>query len=337
MSEAAEKPFEATPQRIEKAKREGNVARSSELGSNVAFAAAAFAVVAMAPVVSAVVSRAIASAASGVVSWKLFAIAIACALVPVGCAAAAGTIASVVQSGGLSFVAVGPKFERLDPFEGAKRVLSRETFGHAARAMLAFGVACAVMAPAILGCADGVVRAAALPAVAAIVWHAAQGVAFAACATGALFAVAEYGAARGAWLRKLRMSLDERKREAKEQDGDPFVRGRRRALHRSLVRGALAKVKDASFVVANPTHVAVALEYRPPEIPVPRVLVRAAEEGALRVRSLAAAHRVPVIEDVRLARALYRDARAGDPIAPAHFVAVAEIVAALARSARLAP
>jgi flagellar biosynthesis protein FlhB len=149
--------------------------------------------------------------------------------------------------------------------------------------------------------------------------------------------LAEFAAARKAWLRKLRMSADDRKREAKEQDGDPFARGRRRALHRSFLRGALAEVKKASFVVANPTHVAVALEYRPPTVPVPRVLVRAAGEMAARVRAVAAECGVPVVENVALARALYRDARAGEPIAHAHYVAVAEVVAALARSKAWGP
>jgi flagellar biosynthetic protein FlhB len=188
------------------------------------------------------------------------------------------------------------------------------------------------MVPAVMEAASAMLRAAALPATAAAAWHAVLRVAFTACGTGLLFALAEYGAARSAWLRKLRMSFEERKREAKEQDGDPFARGRRRALHRSLLRGALADVKDASFVVANPTHVAVALVYRPPDIAVPRVVVRAAGEAALRVRALAADAGIPIVENVPLARALYRDGRVGAPIAHAHYVAVAEIVAALARA-----
>jgi flagellar biosynthesis protein FlhB len=188
------------------------------------------------------------------------------------------------------------------------------------------------MTPAIVAAAARVAAAGTPEAAAVTAWQAARHVTFAACATGMLFALAEFAAARNAWLRKLRMSADDRKREAKEQDGDPFARGRRRAMHRSLMHGALAEVKKASFVVANPTHVAVALEYRPPAVPVPRVLVRAADEMAARVRAMAVECGVPVIENVALARALYRDARAGEPIAHAHYVAVAEVVAALARS-----
>jgi flagellar biosynthetic protein FlhB len=76
----------------------------------------------------------------------------------------------------------------------------------------------------------------------------------------------------------------------------------------------------------------VALVYRPPDIAVPRVVVRAAGEAALRVRALAADVGIPIVENVPLARALYRDGRVGAPIAHAHYVAVAEIVAALARA-----
>ncbi|MGA7092874.1 MAG: EscU/YscU/HrcU family type III secretion system export apparatus switch protein, partial [Candidatus Cybelea sp.] len=103
-------------------------------------------------------------------------------------------------------------------------------------------------------------------------------------------------------------------------------------LHRALLRGGVRRLKDAAFVVANPEHVAVALEYRPPQIPVPRVLVRAADAAAARVRPIAASYRIPIVENVWLARALYRDGRIGEPIPHVHYVAVAEVVAALLRA-----
>jgi len=331
VNDDSEKVFEATPQRIEKAKRDGNSARSSELSANVAFAVAAWAVAGIAPLFGAVASSALVTASSGRVLWLVAAASIAVALVPIAGAAVAGIVASLLQTGGLHAGGVSAKLERLNPIEGFKRMISREALAHAARAGAAFGIATAAMVPAFLAAASEMIRTSAVSATAAAAWHAVERVAFVACGTGLVFALAEYGAARGAWLRKLRMSFEERKREAKEHDGDPFARGRRRALHRSLLRGAIAKVKDAAFVVANPTHIAVALEYRPPEIAVPLVVVRAAGEVALRVRAMAAAHHIPVIENVALAHALYRDARVGRPIGRAHYVAVAQIVTALAR------
>jgi flagellar biosynthetic protein FlhB len=78
------------------------------------------------------------------------------------------------------------------------------------------------------------------------------------------------------------------------------------------------------------------LEYRPPAIAVPRVLVRAVDEGAHRVRRIAEVNRIPVVENPPLAHALYRDGRAGEPIPHAHYVAVAEVVAALLRLKEIA-
>lgn len=331
MSDEGEKAFEATPQRLRKAKRDGNVARSSELGGNLSFAGAAASVVLVAPSLGALVAHAIVSGASGHADVSGCAAAFACALVPIGAAVLAGAAATAFQSGGFTFTPVAIKLERLNPAEGMRRMLSRETLAHTLRSFAAFVVATGAMISALIGACTQLLEANALPAVAATAWQTAQHVAWAACATGTVFAVADFAAARGAWLRKLRMSFDERKREAKEQDGDPVTRGRRRALHRSLLRGALANVRRASFVVANPTHVAVALEYRPPDVPVPRILVAAADAAAARVRELAAEYRIPIVENVELARALYRDARVGESIAFAHYVAVAEIVAALMR------
>ncbi len=331
MSEPSEKPFEATPQRIEKAKRDGDVARSSELAANLSFACASCAVAAVAPLFGAQARSAIATAAAGRAPWAGAAAACALALVPIFAAAIAAVASGTVQ-GSLRVAGPGFNLSRLSPLDGIKRVLSRETVAHGVRAAAAFAVAAAAIVPVVAAAISEMQRAGAPSAVAAAAWSAIERVAVAACATGSLFALVEHAASRAAWLRRLRMTFEERKREAKEQDGDPFARGRRRALHRAFLRGRLAEVKDASFVVVNPTHVAVALVYRPPEIAVPKITVRAAGEAALRVRALAKAHAVPIVANVALARALYRGGRVGEPIAPGHYVAVAEIVTALARA-----
>jgi flagellar biosynthesis protein FlhB len=256
---------------------------------------------------------------------------LALALVPVAAAMATGVVASLVQNAGVVVVPVAPKIERINPLEGFKRILSRETLAHSLRATAAFICAVTAIVPILAWSAASLLRIGDPLVAAAGAWICAREVAAAAVGVGFCFSVAEYGAARNAWLRKLRMSLDDRKREAKEEEGDAVVRGRRRALHRALLRGGIERTKDATFVVANPTHVAVALEYRPPAIAVPHVRVRAIDAGAHRVRRIAEARGIPVVEDPLLARTLYRDGREGEPIPHAHYVAVAEVVAALLR------
>jgi flagellar biosynthesis protein FlhB len=215
-------------------------------------------------------------------------------------------------------------------------MVSREAIAHGARALVACIIAALIILPSLRDLLGVSVAGSGPIPVAAVAWSGVQHVVPAIAGIGLLFSILEFGVARAQWLKKLRMSFDEFKREMKEQDGDPLARGRRKSMHRALIRGSLKRVKDAAFVVVNPTHVAIALEYRPPEVPVPVVLVRAADEAALRVREVAAEHRIPVIENVPLARALFADCHAGRAIPTGHYVAVAEVVAALVRSGALA-
>ena len=151
-----------------------------------------------------------------------------------------------------------------------------------------------------------------------------------AIAIGCIAAVIDLLVVHKSWRRRLRMTVDELRREMREHDGDPQARARRRRFHRMMVRGALRNVRRATFVVVNPTHIAIAVRYVAEEMPVPMILVRAADEGALRVRKLAAETRIPLVENPPLARQLYAHDALG-PIPPELYLAVAQIIAALQR------
>jgi flagellar biosynthesis protein FlhB len=111
------------------------------------------------------------------------------------------------------------------------------------------------------------------------------------------------------FMRRMRMSRRELKDEIKRRDGDPAVKSRQRQQIRELLRKtrALAKVKDADFVLTNPTHVAVALRYRPGQTLAPVVLAKGAGSLSARIRKLAAKHAVPIVRSPALARALYSE------------------------------
>ncbi len=314
---------------MEKAKREGDAARSTELAGAVAFgtglAAAAWAIQQLGAAAAAMLT----SAAHGIVDVAAFVRTIAFAALPPACAGAAALAANAVQTGGIRFCAISIKTERLNAVENLKRAFSRESLVTVARAGVAVAASACAIVPVFGAIFAAALHSGDLRSVGEAAWSGAIHNCIAACVVGAIFAAGDYGVQLERWRKRLRMSHEELKRDQKENDGDPAARGRRRSLHRQISRGSLAKVKDAAFVVVNPTHVAVALEYRPPDVPVPRLLVRAADEAALRVRELAALHGVPVIEDVPLARALYGAARSGDFIPRETYVAVAEIVVAL--------
>lgn len=335
MSESSDKAFDAPPSRIAKARREGNLPRAQEFGANLAFVSAALTVLAVAAPFGVLAQAALTAAVRGAPPLALNGAVVAIALLPMLVAAASGACGGILQNGGPVLVAPSMKFERMQPVEGIKRMFSREAATHGIRAAAAFLLASAAMVPTLHALLAASAVALAPRSISSIAWSGAARVVFAAATIGLLFAIAEYAVARRAWLRKVRMSLAELKRELKESDGDPLARSRRRALHRNLIRGTLERVRHAAFVVVNPTHLAVALEYRPPEVAVPTVLVRAADEMALRVRELAIEHRIPLVENLALARALYREGTVGKPIARDHYIAVAEVVVALMRSGEL--
>ncbi len=119
MSESnGEKRFEATPARIAKAKREGNVVRAQEFGANVAFLCAAGAAIGVTPSIGELGERALRDAASGSAPVAEAAVMCALALVPLGAAAASGAVASLLQSGGIYVTPVTVKFSRMNPAEG---------------------------------------------------------------------------------------------------------------------------------------------------------------------------------------------------------------------------
>ena len=340
MSDAQDKRFEATPSRRRRAVREGNVARSAELTSVAAFGGAVLAATAAVPLAAGAAVAALHAAlrqaqGDSVAAHGLGVVAVA-ALLPVVAGACAALGAGLAQTGGLHPTAIRIDLKRLDLIAGVKRLVGGEALLALARALLAFAAASAATWPAARDVfASGSILG--RPgAAASLVARASLRACAAALAVGAAFAVADYVLARRRWLRGLKMSFEELKRDAKENDGDPQARARRKSVHRAVVRGGIGRTHEASFVVTNPNHVAIGLRYAPPAIPVPEIVVRALDETALRVRAIARDLRIPVVEDVALARLLYAQGTSGRAIPAEAYVAVAQVIAALAREGLLA-
>jgi flagellar biosynthetic protein FlhB len=127
---------------------------------------------------------------------------------------------------------------------------------------------------------------------------------------------------------ELRMTHDEARQEHKESEGDPHMKGERRRRARELSRGRmLAEVPKASVIVTNPTHYAVALRYDEGDTGAPRIVAMGADHLALKIREVAAASRVPVLEAPPLARALYKHGDVGREVPVALYTAVAQVLA----------
>lgn len=127
---------------------------------------------------------------------------------------------------------------------------------------------------------------------------------------------------------ELKMTMQEAKQEAKEQEGDPHVRARIKGRQRELARSRmLAAVPQASVIVTNPTHFAVALRYDEGSMGAPKVVAKGVDLLAAKIREIATESGVPVLEAPPLARALYAHARLGMEVPPALYTAVAQVLA----------
>ncbi len=144
-------------------------------------------------------------------------------------------------------------------------------------------------------------------------------------------AAADFAWTKRNHIKQLMMRRDEVKREAKDQEGDPQLKQRRRQKAADLSRNRMiASAAEADAVVTNPTHYAVALRYEAEE-PAPRIIAKAMDDAALELGKEARRHGVPVYQNPPLARGLYRRCRVGDYVPEALFEAVAAVLAAAYR------
>jgi flagellar biosynthesis protein FlhB len=340
----SDKTEEPTPRRLRKAREEGDSGASAYAAQSVAFVVA----VALVPVVARTLAHAVgaelraamsaAAAGAGSVdavgrfdAVRLATTFVALCLPVLVAAGAAGAVVHVVQTGGaVASKRLGLKLERLNPLQGLKGLFSGTRLFAVARALFAGTVVCWL---AWIGLRDriaDVARLAGRPGVgwaAAVVSEVAVALAWRAALVGLGLAVVDILVTRRAWLRRLRMSKDEVRRETKESEGDPHVKAARERAYQELVAQAtIANVRTASVVVVNPTHLACALRYANDagdEAPV----VVASGRGDVAARIVRAAHdwAIPLVRDVPLARAL-AELSVGDAIPEALYEAVAEVL-----------
>lgn len=143
----------------------------------------------------------------------------------------------------------------------------------------------------------------------------------------AIWAAVDYLIVRYKFEDGLKMSRQDIRDELKQTDGNPQIKGRIRRLQRRIRRGRMLRdVAKASVVVVNPTHFAVALEYRP-DMPAPIVLAKGLNSLAQQIKNAAIWNDVPVLENPPLAQALFKSVEVGQHIPPKLYVAVAEILA----------
>jgi flagellar biosynthetic protein FlhB len=263
--------------------------------------------------------------------WKT--LAALAGILAAGLAIAVGV--SVGQVGPLlTTKTLAPKFSRLNPVAGAQRLLSTRALVDLAKQVAKLlAVSLVVYGTLRRAIPDLELLARLEPAVllAVVGDHAMVLLRN----TGLLFlalAIADYGYQRWQTAEDLKMTKQEVKDEYRNAEGDANVKARRRAIARDRIRKQMfADVPSADVVIVNPTHIAIAIRYDPDLAPAPVVVALGERKVAERIKALAFASGVPVIENKPLARALIKVARLGSMIPVDFYLAVAEVLAFVMR------
>jgi flagellar biosynthesis protein FlhB len=221
-----------------------------------------------------------------------------------------------------------PKFSKISPMAGAKRIFGKQAAANFVKGLfklIALGIVMFAVLwperhrvdamirfdPAVL---MGVTRTLTLQLMGSVV------------AMLALVAIADFMFQYRQWYERQKMSLQEIKEEYKQSEGDPHIKGRIRQLrHARMKKRMMAAVPKASVIITNPTHYAVALSYER-GMPAPICVAKGIDAIALKIREVAKAHDIPIVENVPLARALHATVEIDDEIPVEHYQAVAEVI-----------
>lgn len=338
-----EKTEAATPRRVEKAREDGQVARSRELTTFLLLLGGIGGLWGMGGMLydqlGTVMEQAFLferqhafdSAAMLAHFWVLGERTLF-ALLPLFVLMTVLALAAPSLLGGLliSAKSLQPQLSKLNPLKGLKRMFSTQALAELGKAIaksLLVGSVAVFFLKAHIG---ELMSLAEMPLQQAL----ASALRLAALACGlivlALIVVVGIDVPYQLWshAKKLRMSKEEIRRESKESDGDPHVKGRIRAQQQAMARSRMmSKVPTADVIVTNPTHYAVALSYQEGQMGAPRVVAKGAEAVAARIRELGREHGVPLLEAAPLARALYYHVDLDREIPAELYTAVAEVLA----------
>ncbi|PWW21313.1 flagellar biosynthetic protein FlhB [Geodermatophilus normandii] len=338
--QGGEKTEKPTPKRLKEARKEGQIPRTQELGTWAGVAAASvflpmlvangFDAIGRLFVQFGTVVDEPEAEAVGVLLGQALTVFLETLLPMALSLMLVGVLASAAQGGvALATKGMKPTLKKLNPFPGMKRMFGTHGLWEALKAVIktaALGTVVVVTSDR----AQALVSASgALPLSAVVATFASSAVLMfrVVAITGLVIAIADYVVVRKQTMAKLKMTKYEIQQEHKQSEGDPHVKGQRRSMQLAMSRNRMmAEVATADVLLVNPTHVAVALRYEP-ERGAPRVVAKGADELAARLRERAAEARVPMVQDVPLARALHASCELGQEVPPQLFTAVARVLA----------
>ncbi|MEJ2641144.1 MAG: flagellar biosynthesis protein FlhB [Desulfosarcinaceae bacterium] len=262
--------------------------------------------------------------------WSVFTSGITVLAPVMGALMFAGIVGNVSQNGFLlTTEPLTPKLNKLNPISGLGRLFSLKSLTELVKSLiklLIVGVVSYKVVRKEIDAFPGLVNLAAIDILVFISKLAFKTMLYTSLVM-VLLAVADVAYQRWEHEKDLRMTKQEVKDEAKQQQGDPAVKARIRSVQREMARKRMmAAVPEATVVITNPTHLAIALKFEN-DLPAPVVLAKGAGHLAAKIRAIAAQNEIPIVEQKPLARSLYKLVEVGDYIPAELYRAVAEVLA----------
>lgn len=330
------KTQKATPKRVREFRKRGDIALSRDLVTAASLAGGFIGLVAYAGASSTAIldltRQAMIASGAGGDAAELRAAAVHGFVVGAGPAligAALGSLAAILPQLGWppATKSIGFDLSKLSPFGNLMNVFGLA--GMARRTGAALGKLVVIAAIVIMALRHNVVADnLEAPTLGAVAWSLVRRAMWLALGVLAAFGAIDYFLARRRIDAEMKMSMDEIKRDHREQDGDPMVKGKRRQRMREMAKRRMAAaVKTADVVVVNPTHYAVALRYDDKQDAAPIVVAKGVDEQAAKIRDLAREHGVPILSRPPLARALHKHVKEGRAVPANLYRAVAEVLA----------
>ncbi len=339
-----EKTEAPTPRRKQEAREDGNVARSTDLTAAIMLLAAIVALNVLGTRMIQTLghaTRVLLSSEhhpnptridglgeSAYYSVYMFAIALGPIVLAI---MAVGLLASLGQVGFLlTLKPLQPNFGKLSPIKGVSNLFSARAGMRLVMSVLKVILIATVAIWFVMGDMPRILHIAEMEALQA--FAAAGTIVYVLALKLALLllvmAILDYAFQRYQHEQDLKMSKQDVKEEMKRMEGDPMVKQRRTRVARQLAMQRIAQaVPKADVVVTNPTHYAIALQYDSQTMRAPKVIAKGADFMAMRIRQIAIANGIPLVERKPLAQALYKHVEIGDEVPPEHYTAVAEILA----------
>lgn len=338
-----EKTEDPSQHRIDEFRKKGDVASSRELTSVLVLAAClmtlSLSVVFILEQMTAYIewlytldlSSAFTPKSLNTITTKTFVVAAKCSAPVLFVALCIGVLAHVAQIG----IIYSPdilelNFDRVNPINGIKKLFSKQALFEAVKGVVKFAVIIGVVYAYLkddIAKYNGFMHL----EISQSFFHSKDllmKISFAILMSWGVIALLDFAWQKYTYKQKLMQTKQQLKQESKEQDGNPEVKQRIRQIQREMSRKRMIQdVKSADVIITNPTHISIVLKYDSETMVSPLIIGKGQDHLAMKIREIAKEHNIPIVENVQLARTLYKTVKVGHPVPRNMYKAIAEVLA----------